>query len=320
MGLFDRFKKKKVERVFDGENAETVYEDVKKGMTEEDAFVILSEESKNLFPETGIWYSSCFKRPSEISKMYLPCHLRDSSWLAKYFQKVLTDKQIYVPSRFVKAFVEKSPEFNEARHNYELEIVKWQINWMRNGGEHWLIPQGFDDFSLLFSPDVDVMFRGGVVKTLTAIGMDREVIEEGIEKNADLWRRRYMMLGFEHEYEPVVYMKGSPEPASEEFKENWLCLREYNYYKKHKDSIDKYGEQTPYMMIDSVQAQELAKVVEAQGRERAAYVVSWSENTPYKTYSLREIGITPEVEGENRTCATCKRYSPKNNVHEQKGE
>ena len=216
MGIFDRFRKKKVE----SEQLEPVYEDAQKGMNKEDAFVILNEEVKSLFPKTGVWYSSCFKRPSEVSKMYLPCHLRDDSWLAKYFQGQLSDKKIYVPSRFVREFVETSPEFADARHNYELEIVKWQINWMRGGGEHWLMPNGFDEFSLLFSPDVDIMFRGGVVKTLTAIGMNRDVIEEGIEKNSDLWRKSYMLEGFRHEFEPVVYFKGSPEKASEEFREN----------------------------------------------------------------------------------------------------
>ena len=129
-----------------------------------------------------------------------------------------------------------------------------------------------------------------------------------------------MMLGFEHEYEPVVYMKGSPEPASEEFKENWLALREFKYYVEHGKSVDKYSEPTPYMLFNLQQIRELEQVVEKQAAERLAFVEAWKKNTPYKTYSPREIGITPEVEGENRTCATCKRYSPKNNVHEQKGE
>jgi len=304
MGLFDRFKKKKVEQV-SKENLEPVYEEVGKGLSKEKAEVILKEEVKTLFPETGIWYSSCFKRPNEVSKMYLPCHLRDSSWLAKYFQETLTDKKIYIPSRFVKEFVENSPEFAEARHNYELEIVKWQINWMRGGGEHWLIPEGFDDFSLLFSPDVDVMFRGGVVKTLRAIGMDKEVIEEGIEKNADLWRQVYMLSGFRHEFEPVVYFKGSPENASAEFKENWLALREYKYYCKHKESVDKYGKPTDYMLITPDQVRELEAVVNAQAAERRAFIKAWEENTPAQILTPQELGITPEVEGENRTCENC---------------
>jgi hypothetical protein len=293
MGLFDRFRKNKVEKV-DADKIEAAYGNVKKDMTKEESFIILGEETKSLFPETGIWYSSCFKRPTEVSKMYLPCHLRDSSWLARYFQKVLTDKQIYVPSRFVKEFVEISPEFTEARHNYELEIVKWQINWMRGGGENWLIPKGFDDFSLLFSPNVDIMFRGGVVKTLTAIGMDREVIEEGIEKNADLWRKSYMIKGFSHEFEPVVYFKGSPAPASEEFKENWLALREFKYYVEHGKSVDKYSEPTPYMLLNLQQIRELEEVVRVQSSERRAFIKEWEQKTPYRTYSPAEIGLEPD--------------------------
>ena len=322
MGLFDRFKKKKIEKV-SSEDLEPVYENTSKGLNKEDAFVILNEEVKGLFPETGIWYSSCFKRPNEISKMYLPCHLRDSSWLAKYFQEKLADKKIYVPSRFVKEFVETSPEFAEARHNYELEIVKWQINWMRGGGEHWLMPKGFDEFSLLFSPDVDVMFRGGVVKTLTAIGMDREVIEEGIEKNAGLWRRSYMLSGFRHEFEPIVYFKGSPKPASEEFKENWLALREFKYYVEHGKSVDKYSEPTPYMLLNLQQVRELEEVVKKQAAERKAFVKAWEQNTPYRTYTPQEIGINPEVEGENRTCnkcSVCSQVDYKISAEDERGE
>ena len=86
MGLFDRFRKKKVEAV-SNEMLEPIYEEVGKGLSREDSFVVLREEIKSLFPETGIWYSSCFKRPNEVSKMYLPCHLRDNSWLTKYFQQ-----------------------------------------------------------------------------------------------------------------------------------------------------------------------------------------------------------------------------------------
>ena len=304
MGLFDRFKKKKTQTV-KSEEIEVDYENVSKSLTKEDAFVILNEEVKSLFPESGIWYSSCFKRPSEVSKMYLPCHLRDGAWLAKYFQSKLSDEKIYIPSRYVREYVETSEVFAEARHNYELEIVKWQINWMRGGGENWLMPKGFDEFSLLFSPDVDVMFRGGVVKTLTAIGMDREVIEEGIEKNADLWRKSYMLEGFRHAYEPVVYMKGSPEPASEEFKENWLALREFKYYVEHGKSVDKYSEPTPYMLLNLQQIRELEDVVNEQAAERRAFVKTWEENTPYRIYTPQELGITPEAEGENRTCKNC---------------
>ena len=264
-------------------------------------------EIETFFPTNGRWGSNCFRKSNELKYWNLPCHLRDNSWLSKYFQEKLTDKKIYVPSRFVKEFVETSPKFAEARHNYELEIVKWQINWMRGGGEHWLIPEGFDDFSLLFSPDVDVMFRGGVVKTLRAIGMDKEVIEEGIEKNADLWRRRYMLEGFRHEFEPVVYFKGSPEDASEEFKENWLALREYNYYLKHGKSIEKYSEPTPYMLITPHQAYELEQVVEKQAEERRAFVKAWEEKTPSRVITPRELGITPEVEGENKRCENCQK-------------
>ena len=67
MGLFDRFRKKKIEKV-ESEQLEPVYEDVKKGMNKEDAIAILNEEVKGLFPETGIWYILVSKGQAKFQK------------------------------------------------------------------------------------------------------------------------------------------------------------------------------------------------------------------------------------------------------------
>ena len=40
------------------------------------------------------------------------------------------------------------------------------------------------------------MYTEGVVDTLLAIGMDEEVIEEGLEKYADIWRDRFISSAF----------------------------------------------------------------------------------------------------------------------------
>ena len=83
---------------------------------------------------------------------------------------------------------------------YELKVVKWQIEWIKNGGENWVCDEELGgDFTML-SPVCDLGFRKGVVDTLLAIGMDEEVIEEGLEKYADIWRDRFISSAFFNKY------------------------------------------------------------------------------------------------------------------------
>lgn len=135
---------------------------------------ILNQEILNFFPNEWTWYSWCFKQPNDVNANYLHCHLRDNSWMSKLMHQKLIEKKLYIPELKIKNFIDTSKTFNELRHDYELEIVRRQIDWIRNDGGNWIIPEGFDEFSMVYSPDVDKMFRGGVVETLTAIGMDRE--------------------------------------------------------------------------------------------------------------------------------------------------
>lgn len=246
----------------------------------------LEQEIVDFFPQgDGSWTSHCFRKSKEIGHSNLPCHLRDNNWLSKLLHQDLSKKGIDIPTYVIKKFMDTSPLFESLRHSYELDIVKWQINYMAHGGDGWLMPAGFDEFSLLFSNKVDVMFRGGVVKTLSAIGMDREVIEEGIEKNADLWRDRYMGISFSHEFEPVVYLKGSPEKASDEFRQNWLMLRNYEYYTKHKRVVDLYGTKSSGMELNEKDAQALQMLVEMQSTQRKAVVQHWEKTTIARSLS-----------------------------------
>ena len=147
---------------------------------DEEANVILEEEIKNFFPKEGVWYDNCFSRPREVWSVNLPCHLRDNAWMSQLLHKVLKDKRIYIKPHTIKQFMDNSETFAELRHEYELKIVEWQIDWVMMGGTNWLPPNGSDEFSLIFSEDYDKIVRDGIVKTLKAIGMDAEVVEEGL--------------------------------------------------------------------------------------------------------------------------------------------
>lgn len=284
MGIFDIFKKKKKIKEQETKTKIIGHESQQGYITEEEKQEKLSKwmlkQLDEFFPKSGVWYSHCFSQPKELSHANLPCHLRDTNWMASLFGLQLSSKGFFVPHGKIKKFMDTSKTFEKLRHDYELRIVKWQIEWMAGNGENWLMPEGFDEFSLMFSEDTDVMFRGGVVKTLTRIGMNREVIEEGIEKNADLWRTNYMLRGFNNEYDPICsFLTGTIlENPSLEHKSNWLKLREYNYYQKHKDSVDKYGTPTTNMLISEEEAKTLKSTVEKQNAERKAYIEKAKQN------------------------------------------
>lgn len=276
MGILDLFRKKKNQNTEIGSQQNIPL----KKLNDDEIVAILEEEIKEFFPKTGIWYSYCFRRPNDIAYGYLPCHLRDNLWMCKLLHKDLNKKGLYIPQQTIKSFMDTSENFAELRHNYELEIVKWQINWIMGGGENWLMPSGYDEFSLMHSPDVDKMVRGGVVKTLRAIGMDREVIEEGLEKNPG-WRSICISKGFSNEFEPIKFSARSAGPADDSHRKNWIAVKEYLYYQEHKNSVDKYGKPTQSMQMTQEEYVKLSKVLGAQNAERIAFLEKNGRNVRY---------------------------------------
>ena len=275
MEILDFFRKKKAEQ-----NSITQLGNVYATITDKQANAILEEEIKTFFPDQGCWWSACFRRPSEVKYKNLPCHLRDNDWLSCLLKDVIEDRKgMHLPSHTIKNFIDKSEEFAKLRHAYELKIVEWQINWIKIGGKNWIVPEGYDELALYFSEDVDKIIRGGVSRTLQAIGMNRDVIEEGLERFAESWRPAAMRIGFEHIYEPCMFTLGKPNPASEEHKNNWLADREYQYYKLHKKSVDKYGVPTPAMLMTSAEHAELLTVLTKQNIQRMKYLEDWQEGS-----------------------------------------
>ena len=232
---------------------------------------ILDEATINFFPKSGEWYSDCFRKPRDLSMNNLPCHLRDDMWLARMLNKYQSLSNISFNK--ILNYVRTSHFFEQKRHEYELEIVKWQINWMRNGGEGWICDDNYGGDAYLLTPVCDLAFRKGVVDTLSRIGMNRDVVEEGIEKNAILWRESLMKTAFRNEYEPVFFMsKSQVDPAEEEHKEKWLKMRRYEYYQRHKKSVDLYGVATEDMQMSKEEVLEIRQYLEQKHQERMKHI------------------------------------------------
>lgn len=233
---------------------------------------ILDKAVSDLFPKKGNWGSDCFDKPETIGIPYIPCHSRDDIWMAKLIRQI---KELYFISlnRIIE-YVKSSDFYKDKRHEYELEVVRWQIEWMINGGDNWIVEDEYGGDFISFDEACDIGFRRGIVNTLTRIGMDKEVIEEGIEKNASMWRDAWIAKAFRNRFEPIlgqvvyplIYCKERPPekqlpPASEELKEKWIKLRKYEYYHDNKDSVDKYGEIDDDMKMSEDEAEELRKEV-----------------------------------------------------------
>lgn len=245
---------------------------------------ILEKASKNFFPEKGNWRSTCFDRPKDYNMRNLPCHLNDNEWLAKMLQ--IKHNLNYISYKKILDFVNNSELFNELRHNYELEIVRWQIDWMRNDGENWVIDESLGGDCFSWTPLCDIAFRKGIVDTLTAIGMNREAIEEGVEKNADMWRDGYMNLAFSNEYNKGMLWYDI-EDAEPEHKENWLKMRRVEYYHRHKESVDKYGVVLPEMTMSDEEIAKLRIYLTEKNKERKRYLeVCKADSAKKRTFNL----------------------------------
>ena len=159
---------------------------------------------------------------------------------------MVSKRIIKINSEYAKIlkFIFTSDFFKYSRHNYEQKIVSWQINFMMNRKEGWITDDLID-----WLPDCDIKFRQAIINTLLAIGIDKEAIEEGIEKNANIWRNHYIKKAFHNQYDnPMhhinfcdLYKDIKLMPAKEEYKEKWIKLRKYEYYHRHLESVTKYG-------------------------------------------------------------------------------
>lgn len=259
----------------------------------------LDKTLKNFFPKDGHWHSNCFNKSNFVAEENLPCHLRNDKWLADLILKKYN--LYYLGKGTIIEYIINSNNFNKLRHEYEQKIVSWQIDWMCNGGDNWIIDEKLGGDLYLFSTKCDYAFRKGVVDTLLAIGMNINAIEEGIEKNANKWRENHMTIAFRNLYCVSPYSllpsgneKKLLEEPSQEHYEKWLKLRLYEYYIEHKDSVDKYGKVLPEMKMTEAEVIELKKWLEVAHEKRMKQIAEfkdkdYSSNIPKENNKLSKL-------------------------------
>lgn len=242
----------------------------------------LDKKLEDFFPQNGCWYSNCFHKSVLLEEKNLPCHLRNNEWLTNLILKKYN--LYYLGKDTVMEYVINSKKFNKLRHEYEQKIVSWQIDFMNEDGENWIIDPELGGDLFIFNPKCDYAFRKGIVDTLLAIGMNKDAIEEGIEKNVNKWREGYMRVAFNNLYSERRFGFHAIEglETSLEHYEKWMKLRLYEYYIEHKDSVDKYGEVLPEMKMTESEVQVLKKWLEEEHEKRMKQIAEY-ENKDYSS-------------------------------------
>lgn len=244
----------------------------------------LDDAAINFFPEDGECSIRYVFKPKELFQS----HLRDVNYLASKLQKEAKLEDI----EFIRIldYVKTSKLFNNERSNYEQRIVKWEIEYILNGGNCWITDEKYSSEFIRFSKFWDIVFRKAVVDTLLYVGIDRQAIEEGLEKNSDLWRDRCISSAFKNEYDSIwhhfYYSPGGQknqnyelklENADPEHKEKWMKMRKYEYYKNHKKSVDMYGVAEPEMLMTDEEVKELKKYLDKKNAERKKRIEEFHE-------------------------------------------
>ena len=230
---------------------------------------ILDNEIETFFPkEDGwnpFWEIKDFKKYPQNEENVV-CHLSDNHWMAQRMHQNLLKKGFLIRTTEIEEHIVTSKRFVELKNNYELELVKLYIE-----AKVRLL-----DYDYAFKRiNVQNDFPNAVIKVLSSMSFEREIIEEGIEKNVSLWLQQCITKSFENEFGYLDYPSKyhglcRPQPASEEHLQNYIAASEYQYYKEHKDSVDKYGELTPNMQLTEDEYLKLEKTLKKQSAIRHA--------------------------------------------------
>lgn len=180
---------------------------------------------------------------------------------------------------YIESYITNSKFFNSLRDKYEKKIIKWQIEYMINGGEGWIVDSMYGgDFSAMEDQCVN-KFKNGVLQTLTAIGMDKIVIENCLQEYSDIWFSKMLNQSFNNVFEyihsfPVVGENVidlniyEMHKCDSEFKNAWIKLKRYEYYLENKEIIDRYGDMRDVANFTEEEVNELRRFVDLKSSAR----------------------------------------------------
>ena len=182
----------------------------------------------------------------------LPKHTQDIQWLTYYIDRLINltvhgYDNTKVSRENIKAFIETDPEFIVERNRYEEDIVSLLIQKLMTERKFGFANDDIMNLKMNFTVNTDEIFRQEITTQATKIGIGSISIETGLEKNADLWREQTMETEFINRYiRPIVSQRENVNGKNfveilskvSAMRNEWIALRENEYYQKHKAVID----------------------------------------------------------------------------------
>lgn len=167
-----------------------------------------------------------------------------------------------------------------------MNIARWLINYSN------VYAKGFmkiDNRLKLSIVETDYAFRKSLSDSFKYLGFSYDRSEEAIESLSKYWRSPRMRAFFYSAYagNMVLVARETYKKHDLNFRDNWLRLKEYDYYQKHKDSVDKYSEQTPAMLMDKEEAEELKNMIIELSEDRQAEMEFSKENMTNAEAAMR---------------------------------
>lgn len=227
------------------------------------------EDINHLIENLAKWDNELLQKSNHSDTYCLYAHLYDEEWLIQYINTIINKKgqTKMVSLNSISQFI-KSPAFLNAREKFIHNFFRAKIKYFMEKepvapGKRLSEPytcKGFADFK--HRVDCDKYFREHLRCCFTLDGFTQQVIETEIEMNADLWRRQAMEQAIDNYYDLLFKMHNTFHNIQnvcmrEIYKKECSRYREYKYYKKHKQTIDRLGLATPNMKMEKNQAQNL---------------------------------------------------------------
>ena len=247
-----------------------------------DVFYLLDTTISKLFPE--ITKKLLFSKDDRnaLKKENVVFHLEDKNWLIQYISLNFQS----ISKGAIKKYVYESVFLENSIHEYQLQVARFIINDLNVTSKGYL---KIDNDLILENVETDYALRKSLSDTFNYLGFSYERSEEAIEVYAQNWRSPRMRLLFYNAYagNAVLVARETYTPFDLYFRDNWLKLKEYDYYKKHKNSVDKYGEATSSMLMSDEEAEEMKSKIIEMSEKRYAEMEFYKENMTLKSSSLK---------------------------------
>lgn len=219
-----------------------------------DVFYLLDNTISEFFPEINKNLLFENRDTFELTKENVVYNLENIDWIINYISLNFSS----ISKSAIKRYVNESNVLKKSIHEYQLKVARFIINDYNVWSKGYI---KIDNRLVYTYIESDYAFRKSISDTLEHLNFSYEIREEAIETFSKNWRYSRMKLQFYNGFAGNITLiaRESYTKYDDDFMEKWLKVKEYDYYQKYKDSVDKYGEITPAMLMNNEEAETLKK-------------------------------------------------------------